>query len=282
VLPIDGGFNMAPKFKFTKEEVLAVTIDFIRENGIEALTARELAKKLESSTKVIFSLFSNMKNLEEFERNLGYKFKKSELLEEALTHKSTKQALNNERLEFLGDAVMDLLVAEYLFKKFSKIAEGGMSKLRAALVNEKSFANMSRRLKMGEFLRLSQAEENNGGREKDSILSDAFEAVMGAIYLEAGLDKVREISISLLELCYPQIDFAHLEKDYKTALQEVTQATLGVIPTYELIGSFGPDHKKEFEIALLLNGKEISRAVGSSKKQAQQLAAKIALEKIKK
>ena len=210
------------------------------------------------------------------------KFKKSELLEEALTHKSTKQALNNERLEFLGDAVMDLLVAEYLFKKFSKIAEGDMSKLRAALVNEKSFANMARRLHMGEFLRLSQAEENNGGREKDSILSDAFEAVMGAIYLEAGLDKVREISISLLELCYPQIDFAHLEKDYKTALQEVTQATLGVIPTYELIGSFGPDHKKEFEIALLLNGKEISRAVGSSKKQAQQLAAKIALEKIKK
>ncbi|MBE9819031.1 ribonuclease III [Campylobacter concisus] len=223
-----------------------------------------------------------MKILEEFEKSLGYKFKKTGLLEEALTHKSTKQALNNERLEFLGDAVMDLLVAEYLFKKFSKIAEGDMSKLRAALVNEKSFANMARHLKMGKFLKLSTAEENNGGREKDSILSDAFEAVMGAIYLEAGLDKVREISIALLELCYPQIDFAHLEKDYKTALQEVTQASLGVIPTYELIGTSGPDHKKEFEIALLLNGKEISRAVGSSKKQAQQLAAKIALEKIKK
>ena len=177
---------------------------------------------------------------------------------------------------------MDLLVAEYLFKKFSKIAEGDMSKLRAALVNEKSFANMARHLKMGKFLRLSTAEENNDGREKESILSDAFEAVMGAIYLEAGLDKVREISIALLELCYPQIDFAHLEKDYKTALQEVTQASLGVIPIYELIGTSGPDHKKEFEIALLLNGKEISRAVGSSKKQAQQLAAKIALEKIKK
>jgi len=157
-----------------------------------------------------------------------------------------------------------------------------MSKLRAALVNEKSFANMARHLKMGEFLRLSLAEENNGGREKDSILSDAFEAVMGAIYLEAGLLKVREISINLLELCYPQIDFAHLEKDYKTALQEVTQAHLGIIPSYELISTSGPDHKKEFEIALLLNGEEISRAIGSSKKQAQQLAAKIALEKIKK
>ena len=159
-------------------------------------------------------------------RNLGYKFKKSELLEEALTHKSTKQALNNERLEFLGDAVMDLLVAEYLFKKFSNIAEGDMSKLRAALVNEKSFANMSRRLKMGEFLRLSQAEENNGGREKDSILSDAFEAVMGAIYLEAGLDKVREISITLLELCYPKIDFAHLEKTTKPPFKRSLKQTL--------------------------------------------------------
>lgn len=141
---------------------------------------------------------------------------------------------------------------------------------------------MARHLKMGEFLRLSLAEENNGGREKDSILSDAFEAVMGATYLEAGLLKVREISINLLELCYPQIDFAHLEKDYKTALQEVTQAHLGIIPSYELISTSGPDHKKEFEIALLLNGEEISRAIGNSKKQAQQLAAKIALEKIKK
>ena len=105
---------------------------------------------------------------------------------------------------------------------------------------------------------------------------------MGAIYLEAGLDKVREISIALLELCYPQIDFAHLEKDYKTALQEVTQASLGVRPTYELSGTSGPEPKKECEIALLLNGEEISRAIGNSKKQAQQLAAKIALEKIKK
>ena len=107
-----------------------------------------------------------MKNLEEFEHNLGYKFKKSELLEEALTHKSTKQALNNERLEFLGDAVMDLLVAEYIFKKFSKIAEGDMSKLRAALVNEKSFANMSRRLNMGEFLSLAKLKKTTAVERK--------------------------------------------------------------------------------------------------------------------
>ncbi|MBN7287954.1 MULTISPECIES: ribonuclease III [Campylobacter] len=223
-----------------------------------------------------------MKDLENLQKLLGYEFENTKLLNEALTHKSTKLPYSNERLEFLGDAVMDLIVGEYLFKKFSKTNEGDMSKLRAALVNEKSFANMARHLQIGEFIHLSTAEANNGGREKVSLLSDAFEAVMGAVYLEAGLDKVREIAVRLLEICYPKIDFSHLVKDYKTALQEITQASLGTTPTYELVRSFGPDHKKEFEIALLLNDKEISRAIANSKKEAQQMAAKIALEKMKK
>ncbi|MBE3606696.1 ribonuclease III [Campylobacter sp. RM13119] len=223
-----------------------------------------------------------MKKLENLQKQLGYEFKNIKILNEALTHKSTKMPYNNERLEFLGDAVMDLIVGEYLFKKFSKIAEGDMSKLRAALVNEKSFAMMAKELKIGEYINLSLAEENNGGREKISLLSDAYEAIMGAVYLEAGLEKVREIAINLLEICYPKIDLTNLVKDYKTALQEITQADFGVTPVYELTGSSGPDHKKEFEIALLLNGKEISRATGGSKKEAQQTAAKIALEKLKK
>ncbi|MBE2984932.1 ribonuclease III [Campylobacter sp. RM9344] len=223
-----------------------------------------------------------MKKLENLQKQLGYEFKNIKILNEALTHKSTKMPYNNERLEFLGDAVMDLIVGEYLFKKFNKIAEGDMSKLRAALVNEKSFAMMAKELKIGEYINLSLAEENNGGREKISLLSDAYEAIMGAVYLEAGLEKVREIAINLLEICYPKIDLTNLVKDYKTALQEITQADFGVTPVYELTGSSGPDHKKEFEIALLLNGKEISRATGGSKKEAQQTAAKIALEKLKK
>ncbi|MBE3022880.1 ribonuclease III [Campylobacter sp. 7477a] len=223
-----------------------------------------------------------MKKLENLQKQLGYEFKNIKILNEALTHKSTKMPYNNERLEFLGDAVMDLIVGEYLFKKFSKIAEGDMSKLRAALVNEKSFAMIAKELKIGEYINLSLAEENNGGREKISLLSDAYEAIMGAVYLEAGLEKVREIAINLLEICYPKIDLTNLVKDYKTALQEITQADFGVTPVYELTGSSGPDHKKEFEIALLLNGKEISRATGGSKKEAQQTAAKIALEKLKK
>lgn len=220
--------------------------------------------------------------MNELEKKLNYKFENVKILKEALTHKSSKMPYNNERLEFLGDAVMDLIVGEYLFKKFSKIPEGDLSKLRAALVNEKSFATLANALNLGKFIELSMSEENNGGREKPSILSDAFEALMGAIYLEAGLDKVRDIGVGLLEQCFPKIDFLNLVQDYKTKLQEITQASLGTTPNYELVRSFGPDHKKEFEIALLLNGREISRAIGNSKKEAQQLAAKIAIEKIKK
>ncbi|WP_169753394.1 ribonuclease III [Campylobacter mucosalis] len=220
--------------------------------------------------------------MKELEEKLNYKFENIKILKEALTHKSSKMPYNNERLEFLGDAVMDLIVGEYLFKKFSKIPEGDLSKLRAALVNEKSFATLANALNLGKFIELSMSEENNGGRKKPSILSDAFEALMGAIYLEAGLDKVRDIGVGLLEQCFPKIDFLSLVQDYKTKLQEITQASLGTTPNYELVRSFGPDHKKEFEIALLLNGREISRAIGNSKKEAQQLAAKIAIEKIKK
>lgn len=222
-----------------------------------------------------------MSELKELEKILEYEFKDIQKLKEALTHKSSKVDYNNERLEFLGDAVMDLVVGEYLFKEFSQKNEGDMSKLRAALVNEKSFAEMARMLNLGNFIYLSISEENNGGRDKPSILSDAFEAIMGAIYLEAGLEMVQKIAIRILKTCHPKIDATSLVKDYKTALQEITQAKLGVTPKYELLRSFGPDHKKEFEIVLMINDIEISRAIGNSKKQAQQLAAKIAIEKIK-
>lgn len=215
------------------------------------------------------------------EDRLGYKFKNKDLLKEALTHKSSKKDYSNERLEFLGDAVLDLIVAEYLFLRFSKIAEGDMSKLRAALVNEASFAKMADILGIGEYLYLSSAEEHNGGRNKPSLLSDAFEALIGAIYLEAGLDEARNIAVRLLERCYPKIELNTLTKDYKTTLQEITQASLGITPKYELVSASGPDHKKEFEVALLLNEKEISRAFGNSKKQAQQEAARIAIDVLK-
>ena len=222
-----------------------------------------------------------MNDLSKLEESLGYNFKDKQLIIEALTHKSFKKPYNNERLEFLGDAVLDLIVGEYLYNKFPKKDEGTLSKIRASLVNEGGFAKLAKVLNLGEYLYLSAAEENNKGRTKKSLLSNAFEAVMGAIYLEAGLQTAREIAIKLLEENYPKIDLDSLCKDYKTSLQELTQAIYGTTPTYTLIGSSGPDHDKVFEVAVLLNNKEISKAKGKSKKEAQQDAAKIALKRLK-
>ncbi|HFC03436.1 MAG TPA: ribonuclease III [Nitratifractor salsuginis] len=223
-----------------------------------------------------------MEKYQELEKRLGYKFEDERLLIEALTHKSYKKPYNNERLEFLGDAVLDLIVGEFLFHKFPKSDEGVLSKIRASLVNESGFATLARAIDLGRYIYLSPAEENNQGRSKPSLLSNAFEAVIGAIYLEAGLETVRSIVVRLLDETYPKIDLDTLCKDYKTALQELTQATHGVTPDYEMIGSSGPDHRKEFEVAVKLQGQTVATARGRSKKAAQQKAAEIALEKLRK
>ena len=218
----------------------------------------------------------------ELEKSLGYQFKNEKLITEALTHRSYKKDFNNERLEFLGDAVMDLIVGEYLYHLFPKAEEGMLSKLRAALVNEESFTKLAKRLNLGKFLYLSPAEENNNGREKPSILSSAFEAVMGAIYLESGFEKAKDVALKLIKDAYPVITPEELLKDYKTTLQEITQAHFGVVPEYRLLGSSGPDHKKEFEIGVFIHDKEYARAKGKSKKNAQQEGARLTIEMLKK
>ena len=167
------------------------------------------------------------KELIDLQRRLDYQFENQNLIIEALTHKSYKKSYNNERLEFLGDAVLDLAVGEYLFFKFTDVPEGDLSKLRASLVNEKSFEKLARILKLGECIYLSTAEENNNGREKSSLLSNAFEAVIGALYLEAGLEKVCSTIVPILEFAYPKIDLESIFRDYKTTLQEYTQANQG-------------------------------------------------------
>jgi len=216
------------------------------------------------------------------EKRLDYTFDNPQLIIEALTHKSYKKPYNNERLEFLGDAVLDLIVGEYLFKKFPQEDEGVLSKIRASLVNESGFTRLARVIDLGNHIYLSPAEENNDGRNKPSLLSNAFEALIGAIYLEAGLTVCQDIIVKLLEETYPRIDLNTLSKDYKTALQELTQATHGVTPTYEQLATKGPDHKKEFEIGIVLDEHQIASAWGKSKKEAQQKAAKIALDKLRK
>ena len=223
----------------------------------------------------------NNLNFSKLEELLGYKFKNKELVLEALTHKSCKKEYNNERLEFLGDAVLDLVVGEYLYNKFPKTAEGNLSKLRASLVNEKGFEKLAKLLDLGVYIQISQAEENNRGRHKASILANAFEAIMGCIYLESGLDEVKKIVLKLLDKEYPKIDLESVFKDYKTTLQELTQARYGVIPKYEVIKATGPDHNKEFTVELSIDGKVWGSGKGKSKKEAQQEIAKKVISMIK-
>ncbi len=217
------------------------------------------------------------KSIESLEEALNYRFKNKKLIIEALTHKSHKQPYDNERLEFLGDAVLDLIVGEYLFFKFPESDEGNLSKIRAALVNENGFDKLARSIDLGDYIYLSNAEENNGGREKASLLSNALEAVIGTIYLESGLEKAKEVAISLIEKNHKNISLDSLFRDYKTSLQELTQARFGQTPEYVVVASRGPDHLKEFEVAVIIEGKEYARAVGKSKKNAQQEAAEMAL-----
>lgn len=216
--------------------------------------------------------------LEKLQKKLNYNFQDLDLLQRALTHKSSNKPYSNERLEYLGDAVMDLVVAKYLFEKFKNTPEGDLSKLRAALVNETSFAKLAKALNLGDFIIISSAEERNNGRNKNSLLSDAFEALIGAVFLEIGFEKTSKIALNLLEKEYHHISLEEIVKDYKTKLQEITQSILGLIPTYILLDSKGPDHKKEFKIGVFLGDEKYGEAIGKSKKDAEQKAAKIAIE----
>ena len=222
-----------------------------------------------------------MKKYHELEKCLDYQFKNKDLIIEALTHKSYKKVFNNERLEYLGDAVLNLIVGEFLFNKFPGSNEGELSKIRASLVNEKGFTKLALAINLGDYIYLSEAEDRNQGRKKASILSDAFEAIMGAIYIESGLSVLKPMILKLLDENYEEINLDELFSDYKTALQEVTQAKFGAIPVYKLESAVGPDHEKEFELSLWINDKHYATAKGKSKKLAQQASAKIVLNQLK-
>ncbi len=219
-----------------------------------------------------------MKALEE---KLGYEFKNADLLINALTHSSyANEARNgmssNERLEFLGDAVLSVIVSDYLFKHYPNIPEGELTKLRASLVCEKSLCGFSRELELGKFLMLGKGEDRGGGRERDSILADAFEALLAAMYLDGGMEIAKK---HVLRFVLPELkkkDEA-VFKDYKTALQEIIQRNPEESVTYILTGQSGPDHDKLFEMEVHLNSNVIGKGVGKSKKSAEQMAAKQAL-----
>ncbi len=215
------------------------------------------------------------------ETNLRYSFKNKALLTNALTHSSYANEVrngttSNERLEFLGDSVLSIIVADYLYHKFNNMPEGELTKLRASLVCEKSLCAFSRELGIGEFLLLGKGEEKGGGRERDSILADAFEAVLAAMYLDGGMEIAKE---HVLRFVLPELSHTNEDvfKDYKTALQEIIQRNPEENVTYILTGESGPDHNKCFEVEVRLNSNVIGKGTGKSKKAAEQAAAKEAL-----
>ena len=219
-----------------------------------------------------------MKSLEE---KLQYSFKNKKLLINALTHSSyaneTRDGISsNERLEFLGDSVLSIVVSEYIYKQFSNLPEGELTKLRASLVCEKSLCSFSKELNLGEYLRLGKGEEKGGGRERPSILADAFEAVLAAIYLDGGFENAKTHVMRFVKDELKHTD-DEVFKDYKTALQEIIQRNPEESVTYILTGESGPDHDKVFEVEVKLNSNTIGRGKGKSKKQAEQFAAKEAL-----
>ena len=220
------------------------------------------------------------------EERLSYSFRNRALLETALTHSSyanenrASGIVCNERLEFLGDSVLGVTVADFLYRHFPDMPEGRMTRLRAELVCEQSLHRVALELHLGDYLRLGKGEEHNGGRKRASILSDAVEAVIAAMYLDAGMETAAEfIHRCLLD------DVRAIETpsftDYKTSLQELVQRHSGQVLSYELVGEEGPDHAKTFRVQVCLNGEPLGRGTGRTKKEAEQTAAANALEALR-
>ena len=220
--------------------------------------------------------------METLEKKLGYSFSNRELLSEALNHSSYANEhrgagiSSNERLEFLGDSVLGFVTAEFLFKTYSRLPEGDLTRMRAALVCEQSLYEVARMLELGQYLKLGKGEEAGGGRERQSILADAVEAVFAAVYLDGGMEQIRSLIHRVLLSRAPA---AEERKDYKTTLQEIVQRKIGQQLTYHMVEESGPDHNKTFVFEVRLNGEPIGRGGGHSKKEAEQSAARDALER---
>lgn len=222
------------------------------------------------------------------QRAIGYRFRDRGLLEHAMTHTSRANedasggVLDNESLEFLGDAVLGFVVADILFREFPDFDEGQKSKTKAALVSTATLARLAERLNLGEYLLLGRGEEKTGGRRKQALLADSYEALIAALYLDGGLEQARAfIGRELAELIgrARRLGVAAGE-DYKSALQEHLQSHNHPLPEYRLAGTLGPDHRKQFQVEVVVRGEPIALGSGASKKEAEQEAARLALEKL--
>jgi len=216
-----------------------------------------------------------------------YRFRDPALLDEALTHKSYvnerkgPDSKHNERLEFLGDAVLSLIVSEHLAVQYPQLSEGALSKLKAKLVSELALAGAAKRLDLGARLRLGRGEELSKGRQKTSLLADALEAVIAAVYLDGGIEAGRAFTLNALDEEFMQVESMPMKPggdDYKTRFQEWCQQRYDVLPRYHTVREIGPDHQKQFEVEVLVGNQVLGVGRGLSKKEAEQLAARRALE----
>jgi len=221
--------------------------------------------------------------LDLLQKEVGYFFSDSALLVRCLTHVSYargKQSNHNETFEFLGDAVLDLAVSDLLMRRFPAKSEGDLSKMRASLVNAAVLAEKGAHLNLGELLRLGKGEERSGGRRKESILSGAFEALLGGIYWDGGYEAARRVVERFFELDIQERTLG--QQDYKTRLQEICQMLFHSPPEYRIVAEIGPDHEKRFVAEIAVGGKVMGRGEGRSKKQSEQEAARKALEELQK
>lgn len=221
--------------------------------------------------------------LEEFQEKIGYKFKNVNLLQTALTHTShanENKKESNEKLEFLGDAVLEFVVSNYLFKNYHQLKEGKMTKVRATVVCEKSLHKVALKYNFGDILYLGKSEKKSGGNEKAAILADSVEAVIAAIYEDGGINQAEKFILNNLKVAIEQESKNAGEKDYKTVLQEELQKNGTVDIKYIIISENGPDHDKSFIAEVRLNDNCLARGVGKTKKEAEMQAAKQALENI--
>ncbi|MFN8373949.1 MAG: ribonuclease III [Anaerolineae bacterium] len=225
-------------------------------------------------------------NLDEFQDFIGTRFNSQELLQQALTHRSylnehfDDDLHDNERLEFLGDAVLDFIAADMLYKRFPDLPEGDLTRLRSALVRTEALAEFAGQCRIGEVLRVGKGEENTGGRARRNNLCRAFEAVMGALYLDQGTAAVEVFILPRMLELLERVKQEALEKDARSRLQEFSQLTYNITPSYRKVAAMGPDHDKEFLVEVVIGDQAVGQGVGKSKRAASQAAATDALTKL--
>jgi len=222
--------------------------------------------------------------LADIQQRIAYEFSKTELLERALTHKSyaneNRVPYHNERMEFLGDAVLNLVVSEYLMKTCPDSTEGDLSRLRAAVVSEPALAAIARDIGLGRYILLGRGEEQTGGRDKGSLLANCLEALIASIYLDTGKESADAFVIRFFENIIQKTCASRGTLDHKTKLQELCQERLRQLPEYKVVSESGPDHQKQFEVEVWIKGQVSGRGIGRNKKEAEQRAAKEAIVRL--